>query len=363
MISNYILILCLGFFGTTLELMSMEMIPEKTAAVFDKKRKQSAYNQKSVDDIHSIFKNSTYSSPEKLSKSLNVHNSMHDTEGKTKQAVAQNIILPAVRRDLEKNPGGLVGQNDQLIQTYQDLTSKRGKFLKDVLSYVDSAEKRRISHLDVGHATGKHITFAPDGEVKKVEGSHNLSQYDFVTEIEHTRPTNAFVDTKGVVGFYVGDTIPKTALPNFTPERALSYLRSGRTIAGHGPNSLLTVTQAPTGHIVESFADKKQPHIIKTLYPVLTIDADQVDADGHVFVGSFSKIRHDLTGADPVIPITIPRDQLLAMMGSGTNLPVKDSTQRFVDVTPQVNTYLASSLRSMGKTEMPGKVYAYTQPH
>jgi hypothetical protein len=324
-------------------------------ARLNRKRNQSVYNATAAKDIQSILNNPAYSSPEKLNKSLSVYHTMIDTEEKTKKTVGLTNIMPVLMSDFTKRPGNLVEENTDL----QDPRSKKGKFIKFIYPDLNSAEKARVSTLAVDHVTDGIVEIGPDGNLKKVEGRHNLSKYNFATEIENKKPINAFVDTKGVVGFYVGDKIPKTALPAYDAHRAIYNLRSRKPIARYGKNSLITLAQVEEGGIVESITDAKQPYIQKTQYPVLTIDANQVDAMGNVSVGYFGKIRSDLTGADVVESVTMPRDQLLAMMKSGVGLPVKDSTQQFVDITPQINTYFATQLSHMGKTEMPGKVYAY----
>ncbi len=253
-------------------------------------------------------------------------------------------------------PQDIVAYNQAMLQLSPDSRLFLKQLHGDILA---SDYKRKITGIHVDHAAIPVLKYnAHSQRLEEVQGGHNLLKY-----VYHDVPSNytadCFADAQGVIGFYVQDCVAKTVLPNFTEERIIQNWRHGNTFARGIGSSSITLTRTPQGIIVASYADKRNPTVQLTQFPVYTIDFDTQDQSGNIVVGYLSKINPDMSSVTLQNAIVISSVDLQNMMDQGIPLQASSPDMQVVDITTLINTAFAGQLSVMGHDAMPGSVYAY----
>lgn len=253
-------------------------------------------------------------------------------------------------------PQDIVAYNQAMLQLSPDSRLFLKQLHGDILA---SDYKRKITGIHVDHAAIPVLKYnAHSQRLEEVQGGHNLLKYVY-NDVPSNYTADCFVDAQGVIGFYVQDCVAKTVLPNFTEEQIINNWRHGNTFARGIGSSSITLTRTPQGIIVASYADKRNPTVQLTQFPVYTIDFDTQDQSGNIVVGYLSKINPDMSSVTLQNAIVVSSVDLQDMMDHGTPLQASSPDMQVVDITRLINTAFAGQLSVMGHDAMPGSVYAY----
>ena len=294
---------------------------------------------------------------ENLTNSLTAMN--HRTPQKSKK-IASGIISQCIVESVAPSIYDLVEQNKKIAELLAS-GSDVARLLVETSKFVGSPEKRAASCVYVNHIVEINRQRDRSGNTQAISGGHNLSKYN-IKDLSHNKPYDCFVGQDNeTIGVYVDDKYPKTTRFDFDEAEVVDNLRNGTTIAQSPTNPTLSLSQSPKKYYCDSYKQKNNELIHLTQYPVFTIDSNQCDSSGNMYVGKFARFSSDLSGFQnscekDLIRITI--EKFNEMMHAGTPLDAKDKQCQVVDITVPMTDYCYDNfLKEMGKSEMPGKIY------